>query len=284
MADFSDVLLCVDYDRTLTAPDSTVPARNLEAIRFFMERGGAFTVNTGRSVPMFQRLLDQIPANAPFLLYNGSAAYDQKRKELTLCKPIQYPMAEILAAVDRQFSNIHVEVQGKTAHHLYRYAENWHQFYEGLGCQHADLQMEKWDEPFLKFSVFYNIQGRTVDDMYRGSAEEFSYMDAVEQWLKDTYGSCVEVYRAAPKIVDVHAKGVSKLTAARNLQAQLGKKLLVCVGDALNDVTMLDGADYAYCPADGGVADRYENVCPCAEGAVADVIYEKIPEILGIKP
>lgn len=284
MADFREVLLCVDYDRTLTAPDSTVPQRNLEAIRYFMEHGGAFTVNTGRSVPMFQKLLDKIPANAPFLLYNGSAAFDRELGDLTLCKPIEYPMWDILAAVDEKFSNIHVEVQGKTAHHLYRYAQNWHNFYEGLGCRHADLQIGAWDEPFLKFSVFYNITGSTVDDMYQGSPEEFAYMNGVEQWIKDNFGAYVAVYRAAPKIVDVHARGVSKLTAARNLQAQLGRKILVCVGDALNDVTMLDGADYAFCPSDGGVADRYANVCKCADGAVADVIYEKIPEILGIKP
>ena len=52
MALFSDVLLTVDFDRTLTAPDNTIPQRNLDAIRFFMEEGGAFTVNTGRSLPM----------------------------------------------------------------------------------------------------------------------------------------------------------------------------------------------------------------------------------------
>ena len=74
--DFSDVLLTVDYDRTLTAPDSTIPARNLEAIRFFMERGGAFTVNTGRSVPMAKPFMDVVSVNAPLLLYNGSAAYN----------------------------------------------------------------------------------------------------------------------------------------------------------------------------------------------------------------
>ena len=62
----------------------------------------------------------------------------------------------------------------------------------------------------------------------------------------------------------------------------MGKKILVCVGDAENDISMLDGADYAYCPADGVVADRYETVCNCADGAVADVIYKKIPEILGL--
>lgn len=37
MGKFSDVLLTVDYDRTLTAPDSSIPERNLEAIRYFME-------------------------------------------------------------------------------------------------------------------------------------------------------------------------------------------------------------------------------------------------------
>ena len=80
--------------------------------------------------------------------------------------------------------------------------------------------------------------------------------------------------------MDIHAKGVSKLRSARDLQKELGKEILVCVGDAENDTAMLDGADYAYCPADGTVAHQYENVCPCGEGAVADVIYNKIPNIL----
>ena len=31
--------------------------------------------------------------------------------------------------------------------------------------------------------------------------------------------------------------------------------------------------------ADGAIADRFPKVCNCAEGAVAEVIYKKIPEI-----
>ena len=34
MGIYSDVLLTVDYDRTLTATDATIPERNLEAIRY----------------------------------------------------------------------------------------------------------------------------------------------------------------------------------------------------------------------------------------------------------
>ena len=48
--------------------------------------------------------------------------------------------------------------------------------------------------------------------------------------------------------------------------------------------TMLYEADYAYCPADSILAGQYETVCSCAEGAVADVIYKKIPAILNIHP
>ena len=69
MGIFSDVLLTVDFDRTLTAPNSTIPERNLEAIRYFIENGGAFTVNTGRSLPMTKVFRDIVPVSAPLPQY-----------------------------------------------------------------------------------------------------------------------------------------------------------------------------------------------------------------------
>jgi hydroxymethylpyrimidine pyrophosphatase-like HAD family hydrolase len=62
-----------------------------------------------------------------------------------------------------------------------------------------------------------------------------------------------------------------------DLKKALGKKILICIGDAENDVSMLDAADYPFCPADGILKDRYPNVCACGDGAVADVIYNRIP-------
>ena len=105
-------------------------------------------------------------------------------------------------------------------------------------------------------------------------------MDEAEKLLCEHFGDQCIVYRACARILDIHAKGVSKANAARKLQQQSGRKWLVCVGDGENDVAMLQAADFAYAPADGVVADRFETVCDCKNGAVADVIYEKIPEIL----
>ena len=109
MALFSDILLTVDFDRTLTAPDSTIPQRNIDAIEDFMAKGGAFTVNTGRSVPMIAPYADSIPVNAPLLLYNGSAAYDWTKKEFAFAREINLPMWDTIRALIRDFPDLTVE-------------------------------------------------------------------------------------------------------------------------------------------------------------------------------
>ena len=112
------------------------------------------------------------------------------------------------------------------------------------------------------------------------SPEEIARIDEAAAWLNEKYGDKIVVYRAGARVLNIHSRGASKIRTAREVQAKLGRKILVCVGDAENDLPMLEGADYAFCPSDGTVADRFPNVCPCNDGAVADVIYNKIPEIL----
>ena len=280
MGIYSDILLTVDYDRTLTAPDSTIPERNLEAIRYFMENGGAFTVNTGRSVPMTAVFREKVPVNAPLLLYNGSAAYDPNTGEISFAHPINLSQGDVVRKCMEVFPDLTVEVQGIDAH--YRFAENpaWDAFSAHQPCAHAAAEPDDDLGPFIKFTLYGEIRDVTVADLYNATEEEKVRMNEAEETLRALFGEYCEVFRAATRIIDVHAKGVSKCRSARELQQQLGRKILVCVGDGENDVSMLRGADYAFAPADGVVADRFENVCNCADGAVADVIYRKIPEIL----
>ena len=280
MGIYSEILLTVDFDRTLTAPDSTIPQCNLDAINYFIENGGAFTVNTGRSVPMYQSKLDLVPVNAPLLLYNGSAAYDRERKEFTFAEAIDLPMIGTLKKAMELFPDLAVELQGKSRHYLFEQNEMWEKYNLHNGCPYAFCALEEAPEPFLKFTLYGQLRDVTVADLYRGTAEEFAAMDEAERKLKEVFGDKCAVFRAANRIIDVHAKGVSKANAARRLQKELGRKILVCVGDGENDVSMMQAADYAFCPGDAIIRDRFPNVCGCAEGAVADVIYRKIPEIL----
>lgn len=284
MGIFSDILLSVDYDRTLTDPESRIPQRNLDAIRYFMEHGGAFTINTGRSVPMTKVFRDIVPVNAPLLLYNGSAAYDIHRGEFLFAHEIRMDLWETVEKCRELFPDLTVEVQGTAAH--YRFADNpgWDAFSEHQQCAHAFAQPGDDLGPFVKFTLYGEFRDVTVADMFRGSPEEIRRMDDAQNQLQEVFGDKVSVFRAAPRIIDVHTHGVSKARSARELQKKLGKKHLVCVGDAENDILMLTDADFAFVPADAILADRFPNVCRCAEGAVADVIFKKIPEILERNP
>lgn len=285
MALFSDVLLTVDYDRTITAPDSTIPAWNLEAVRYFMDNGGTFTMNTGRSIPMsMKNIFGVVPTNAPLLLYNGSAAYDEKTGILTRYETIDLDPVEVLPFLQERFPALNVEVQGMDAHYLMRKDAGWEDYCENNSCPWKYASPDAIPGPFIKFAFYGEFRENTVASMYSATEEELAQFDEMITFMEENYGDKIEIFRACARIVDIHAKGVSKLNSARKLQKELGKKILVCVGDAENDLTMLEGADYAFCPSDGVVADRFPNVCACAEGAVADVIYHKIPEIVQNRP
>ena len=281
MGIYSEVLLTVDFDRTLTAPDSSIPERNIEAIEYFMANGGIFTVNTGRSVPMYSSKMELVPVNAPLLLYNGSAAYDKEKGEFTFATAIDLPLVETLEKAMAMFPDCAVELQGKTHHYLFAPNEGWKNYNEHNGCHYGFCALADAPEPFLKFTLYGAFRDVTVADLYNGSPAEFARFDEIERELEAAFGDKCVAFRAANRIIDIHARGVSKAKSARRLQRELGRKWLVCVGDGENDVTMMQDADCAFCPGDAIIRARCPNVCNCADGAVADVIYKKIPEILG---
>ena len=277
---FSDILLTVDYDRTLTGPDAVIPRRNIEAIEYFIKNGGAFTVNTGRSIPMARPFMGKFPISAPLLLYNGSGAYDPATETFTRSYPIDLDPAEFIHSIMSLFPNLTVEVQGVAAHYGFRKNEDWEKFSDNGCCVWRYAQPGGIDEPFLKCALNGDCSGHTTASMYDATEAQLAEMKEAIATIQTLYGDKVEVFHSVPKIADIHAKGVSKLRAARDLQQDMGKKILVCVGDSDNDVSMLRGADFAWCPADGVVAGQFDTVCDCGLGAVADVIYHKIPAIL----
>jgi len=281
---FSEVLLTVDYDRTLTAPDSTIPKRNLEAIEYFIAHGGTFTVNTGRSVPMSRCFIDRVPTNAPLLLYNGSGWYDPEKKEMVRSYTIDLDPQAFLEDLQSRYPKLTMEVQGVQNHYIFRNNPIWEDYCAHNGASWSYGDTSAVERPFIKAAIYGTFEDNTVSSMYKAVPWEMDMMADAIAYVEQAYGDQIDIFRACARIVDFHAKGCNKLRTARDLQAALGKKYLVCVGDADNDLTMLRGADFAYCPADGIVADRFQNVCECAQGAVADVIYEKIPGILQNKP
>ena len=275
---FSDVLMTVDYDRTLTAPDNTIPQRNLDAIRYFMEHGGTFTVNTGRSNLHCATILKNVPVNTSLIVCNGAMLLDNGVPSDLIT--IDLHPEETLRHFCDAFPELNVDLQGIDTHYGFQPRGCWDEYHTALNVNHRVAVPGIDYGPFFKANIFCPLQNTSITQMYSGSPEEIALIDRAEEWLLEHYGHKLTVLRSQARLLSIHAPGVSKLQGARNLQKKLGKGILVCVGDEKNDLSMLEGADYAFCPSDGAVADRFPNVCPCAEGAIADVIYNKLPEIL----
>ena len=283
MPRFDDFLITSDYDQTLTGPDGTIPERNLEAIRYFTERGGAFTVNTGRSGVTARALMAQVPANVPYLLMNGSAVVqDGACLEL---HPIDLEPWPMLTRIGAEFPEVEIEIQGLWCHYLWNPSPRRLENHRNNGWNYRPVQPGDDLGIFTKFNVF--LPNQTLQESLltgQGDNGMVALFDRLQDFIHAQWGDKMVAFRSGTCLLNVHAAEVSKIRSARKLQKQLGRKYLVCIGDAGNDIPMLDGADFAYCPADGAVADRYENVCGSADGAVADVICQKIPEILGFQP
>ena len=83
------------------------------------------------------------------------------------------------------------------------------------------------------------------------------------------------VTRSMPYILEIGDPVCSKGSAARALADRFNRSILVCAGDAPNDVTMLDAADFAFLPADCDETlrdTRYIKAAPSSSGTIADTI------------
>lgn len=274
MADFSNVLLAVDFDRTLTDRHSQIPQNNLDAIRAFTAQGGTFTVATGRSVPMFRHYQALVPVNAPFILYNGAACYDYRTETLTQTVPI--PDGEsILRELLTDYPMLWTEIQGIDYHYLFGDCPMRDEYYRFNDAAATHTDVEHLPKPLLKFAMYGNFVAPTVASLFEDELQELPMINRITDELLKRYGDRLTVDRAAPRIIDLQDKTVSKGSAARKLADQLGKTVLVCAGDAKNDISMLRAADLAYVPSDCSpevAALGFRTVCPCTDGAIAGLI------------
>ena len=284
MPDFSRWLIVSDFDRTLTDRQSRIPAANLEAIRYFTAHGGLFTMGTGRSVPMFRPYQAGIPCNAPLILFNGAALYDYGTDELTETVWIPEGRALLRALLDR-YPELWFEIQHRDAHYLIGENPRRDRFYRDLGVEYRVVGPEEVPVPFLKLAIFSEFRDLGVSQFFGGTPAERARFDEAERQINRDWPELV-ADRSAPLILDVQHRRATKGAAARRLAERLGRTL-VCVGDAMNDASMLREADLAFAPADCDPAVKALGCCtltrPCGEGAIAGVVEALAGEKLRIE-
>lgn len=187
---FSDVLMTVDFDRTFTGPDSKIPQRNLDAVEFFMNHGGTFTINTGRSVSSFKKHLGKVPVNAPILMYNGSARWEDGT--LTELKLLDMDLWETVKILREEFPGMNLEIQGTELHYLIDPQPAYVAFYNALKWGYRIAEEGEDLGPFLKFALAGAPRSKSVATLFDIDAEEDARFDAAQARILQLWEGKVE--------------------------------------------------------------------------------------------
>ena len=305
MPDFSHILMVSDLDATLLGPGSVLSPRNVEAIEFFKAQGGRFTAATGRIPPHIRKAIPQCETlfNAPAITANGAYLYDLAADRCIYSVPMDAARAKEVALLVQSVSDRigmrvstprgslvnqnrlvpailrdigvipeSTSVPGQSA---YLAADGTP--VTGLAdpasitvpaSAHCFLQpLEAWDptaEPWYKLVL-------------RGEAED---LRAIRPVIEATFGDAFEYNTSSPRFLELQKRGCTKASALRRLAdicaAEDGAPIrTIAVGDQENDISMLQEADVAACPAnatDEVKALSQYRLCHCAEGCIADLV------------
>ena len=124
---------------------------------------------------------------------------------------------------------------------------------------------------------YRRIFGFPVQEYYRRAGFDFSRhsFEVLAQDIRKAGEGRYDAVNSRPGMVEIQSAACSKGKSARRLAKLLGRRILVCVGDSQNDLSMLREADLPFLTGDGDpalAALGIPQVCPCGEGAVAGVI------------
>lgn len=255
------ILLVTDMDGTLVTDKGVIPARNMAAIRRFVDKGGRFTFATGRSVMGTLKYAAMVTPNAPVVAYNGGGIYDLEKEEMVWNMYLPPEMADFVREVKRRFPDVGIEVySGKNVYAINRnkYTRSHISFgglteYE-ISTDEIPDNMNKIllsSDPDRLQAVYSQLQ--TVD--HQGGAFVFS----------------------SPIFLEVLPEGVSKGHAITILADIMGIKhdKIMAIGDYYNDREMLKTAALSAVPA-GAPEDLKQKadlcLCDCNNGCVAEFI------------
>jgi Cof subfamily protein (haloacid dehalogenase superfamily) len=257
MGKFDHILLCSDWDGTITHQGSIVQ-KNIEAIRYFQENGGLFTICSGRYHNYLKQFESLIKPNTYTVCLNGALILNTDSGEIL---HRGFTDEHLFSVIDRLLA-LEIPYQTVTLYGEENFTEYTAQAYhakkEALRCARYYKALLKTDTPE------HGARGAQL-------AREIDLMqyDAIRSWNVS---------------LEIIHRSNSKGMAVKRLQEKTGARLLVTVGDFENDISMLRAADIGFAVDNAtdyvrSFADRV--TVPASEGAIAAIVAELECELLG---
>lgn len=275
MGKFDGVLLASDFDNTLLNTETArktgsdvpkVSEKNRAALQYFMDQGGRFAVATGRALPAFIRFAPQVPMNAPCVLCNGAALYDFQEstylETILLGEEILHRGQEVL---DR-FPTVAVEAYHvENVIHAIRPNEHTrsHQHVTHVSVEETPSLL---DVPLPLGKIMFEADTPVLQEV-------IAWLEA-QPWANE-----YEIFCSNPVLMEVTARGANKGGMVLRLAERLGisRQHIYCIGDEVNDLSMLQVAAQAFAPG-----NCIQSVRDCVARVVSDCEHDALADVVAI--
>lgn len=219
MGKFSGLLICSDFDGTV-AHGAKVSRRNAEAIRYFQEHGGLFTLATGRYPTIVRESNADFSCNTHLIALNGTLMYDGTSNRTSYECLMAEDYTEALFRIVREYDGIRdVMFFPRTP---------WKSCAVSPKDEQTLLQCVRQSNYKLVIHV---------------DAEQ---SDAIKERMISLSGDSFAVCRSWIHGIEVHNSACDKGKTARRLAKLVGADQLIGVGDYENDLPLLREADVGY--------------------------------------
>ncbi len=261
---YSKWLLVSDIDGTLNNKAMELPENNKVAINDYVEKGGYFTLCSGRNLESLAIHYNKLGIKTPAIFLNGAGIYDFSSKEFLDYSPISLEGEKKILDLWSEDKLLQLTVYTPdtiyvTKGDVYGYVIAKMDKLSHIRCKStSDLPSGKW-----------------------GKATLFSYRSKIKKlhtyFTSEENRKLFDCFLTSPYSLEIVNAGVNKGSAVIRLAEILGidKDKTAAVGDYYNDVAMLKSVAHPVCcgqaPADIKEISEYV-ACHCNDGAVADFI------------
>ncbi len=259
----SDWLIASDIDGTLNNKLRRLPKRNEEAIKRFIEKGGHFTLASGRNPQSMEKHFRQFNIDTPAIVINGAGLYDYNKKEMIHFSAMSEEGMNLAIEAAKKFPYVDVIVVSKDIIYI-----------TGLG----------WFGRFFVLSGNLNNRHiRNIEDVPKENWGKVIYsglpchISKVKKHFESMTDPDLTLMSSSVASFEILAKNTHKGTALMKLAEILGidKSHTGAIGDYFNDYDMLKTVGVPACcgQAPQELKEISEFVaCHCNNGAVADYL------------
>ena len=254
MKKYEGYLICTDFDGTFALPGAKLSDENLEAVRYFQENGGRFTIASGRTSAFIRELGDRCRPNAPLIAMNGALLCDENDGHILKRFPVSRDLLDVLD--DIAATGL---AQRMSLWNEYEIRDDWHIEDDILPSAHFAALTEPWYK-----SVIMSDAESTLK---------------IRDYFLARYEDRFNCARSWPGGFEIHSLESGKGESMRAIKEMYNGRIhtTIGVGDYENDISLVRDADIGY--AVGNAIDEVKAVAkritvPNTQHAIARIIAE----------